>query len=40
MLKLANIRDIWVKLIVSFLAIGSVVGAVGSFFSLRKYLRV
>lgn len=40
MLKLINIRDIWIQLILYFLAIGSVVGALGSFLSLRRYLRV
>ena len=40
MLKLVRIRDVWFQLILYFLAIGSVVGAFGSFLSIRRYLRV
>ncbi len=40
LLKLVNIRDVWVPLIVSFLSVGVGVGALGSFLSIRRYLRV
>ena len=40
MIKMIRLEDIWIQLVVPFLAIGTVVGAIGSFFSIRKYLRV
>ena len=40
LLKMINVKDIWFQLIVYYLAIGTVVGALGSFLSIRKYLRV
>jgi cell division transport system permease protein len=40
LLKIIKIRDVWFQLIVSYMAIGVIVGAAGSFFSIRKYLRV
>lgn len=39
-LKLVKIKDIWYQLIISFMAIGVIVGSIGSFLSLRKHLRV
>lgn len=40
LLKMIKIKDVWLQLIVSFLSIGIVVGALGSFLSIRRHLRV
>ena len=40
LLKIIKIKDVWFQLVVSYLAIGAIVGAAGSFISIRKYLRV
>lgn len=40
LLKMIKINEVWFQLIVSFLAIGSVVGSLGSFLSIRRHLRV
>jgi len=40
LLKLVSIKDAWTPLIVSFLTVGTGVGALGSFLSIRRYLRV
>lgn len=39
-LKLIKIGSVWSQVIVSYIAIGVIVGALGSFLSMRKYLRV
>jgi cell division transport system permease protein len=39
-LEMVKIRDVWYQLFVSYIAIGMVVGSVGSFLSIRKHLRV
>ena len=39
-LKLVKIKDVWYQLIISYMAIGIVVGSFGSFLSIRKHLRV
>jgi cell division transport system permease protein len=39
-LKMVKINDIWYQLVVSYLAIGIIVGSLGSFISIRKHLRV
>jgi cell division transport system permease protein len=39
-LKMMNIRDVWFLLAVSYTAVGVLVGATGSFVSIRKHLRV
>jgi len=35
-----SIRDVWLRIIVLYSAIGIIVGALGSFLSIRRYLRV
>ncbi len=40
LLSLVEIKDVWTQLAASYTAIGIVVGAVGSFISLRRHLRV
>ncbi len=40
LLKLIKIGDVWMQIVVFYLMIGAVVGAVGSFLSIRKYLHV
>ena len=39
-LKLIKIGEVWSQVIVSYAAIGIIVGALGSFLSIRRYLRV
>ncbi len=39
-IKMVKIKDIWYQLIVSYMAIGIIVGSLGSFLSIRKHLRV
>lgn len=39
-LKLIKIGDVWSQIIVSYAAIGIIVGSLGSFLSIRRYLRV
>jgi len=38
--QLIEIKDIWSQLLIYYLAIGSVVGMIGSFLSIRKHLKV
>lgn len=40
LLKMIKIQDVWTQLILSYLVIGSIVGATGSFLSIRRHLRV
>ena len=40
MLVMVDIKDIWTQLILWYLAIGTVIGTIGSFVSLRRHLRV
>lgn len=40
LLKMLRINDVWFQLMSSFLVIGVVVGAIGSFLSIRRHLRV
>ncbi len=40
LLQLIEIKDVWSQLLLSYLAIGSVVGMIGSFLSIRRHLRV
>lgn len=40
LIRLAKIQEVWSQLAVSYLAVGMVVGTVGSFVSIRRYLRV
>ncbi len=40
LLKMLKISDIWIQLVLYYSVIGVVVGAVGSFLSIRRYLRV
>ena len=40
LLKMIKMKEVWFQLVVSYLSIGILVGAVGSFLSIRKYLRV
>jgi cell division transport system permease protein len=38
--KLISIRDVWLQIVAFYSAIGITVGALGSFLSIRRYLRV
>lgn len=40
LLRLIEIKDVWVQLLLSYLAIATVVGMIGSFLSIRRHLRV
>ena len=40
LLKLIEIKDVWSQLFLSYIAIASVVGMIGSFLSIRRHLRV
>ena len=40
LLRMVDISQVWVELILSYLAIGVVVGVIGSVLSIRKHLRV
>ena len=40
MIKMIKLNDVWFQLIGPFLSVGVIVGALGSFLSIRKYLRV
>lgn len=40
LLQLIEIKDIWSQLLIYYLAIGSVVGIIGSFLSIRRHLKV
>jgi cell division transport system permease protein len=40
LLSLVDIKDVWTQLASSFVIIGTVVGSVGSFISLRRHLKV
>lgn len=40
LLKLVGIQDVWTQLGLSYMAIAAVVGSIGSFFSIRRHLRV
>ncbi len=40
LLQLIEIKDVWSQLLLYYLAIGSVVGMIGSFLSIRRHLRV
>jgi cell division transport system permease protein len=39
-LKLVKIGDVWMQIVTAYLVIGAVVGALGSFLSIRRYLHV
>ena len=39
-LGLLNFNDIWLKLLVSYVVLGSIIGAFGSSISVRRYLKV
>jgi cell division transport system permease protein len=38
--KLLKMKDVWLQLLTYYAVIGMVVGSIGSFLSIRKYLRV
>jgi Cell division protein len=38
--KLIKMKEVWLQLLVYYAAIGMIVGSIGSFLSIRKYLRV
>ncbi len=40
LIKMIRINDIWFEMIISYTAIGVIVGAIGSFLSIRRHLRV
>jgi len=40
LLKMIKLKDVWFQLVFSYIAIGTIVGAVGSFLSIRKHLQV
>jgi cell division transport system permease protein len=40
LLNLVDIKDVWTQLASSYVVIGTVVGAIGSFVSLRRHLKV
>lgn len=40
LLKMIKLKDVWFQLVTTYLTVGIVVGAAGSFISIRKHLRV